>query len=204
MEKKLTKRELQAMETRKKIFDTARRLFSEYGYSAVSIDDIVREAGVARGSFYVYFLSKEDLSVYLMMADIGVYREVVTKLWSDLDRSLPAMELLAQLSCGICAMVESWGVETMRLVYKIFLERAATTDSSFKSIYEVPELFTALYELGVSRNEFIPADTAIIAGNIQTILVGLTYQWCLYNTAFDFIGNAKSLITDYLKGFSIK
>lgn len=203
MEKKLTKRELQALETRKKIFESAKRLFSKRGYGAVSIDDIVREAGVARGSFYVYFLSKEDICVYLMMEEVGVYRTEVINSWTALDKNLPAADLIVQISCGICAMVESWGVETMRTVYKIFLERAAATGNSCKSLYEVPELFTTLYELGVSRKEFKPADTSTIAENIQIILVGLTYQWCLYHPNYDFTGRAKSIIADYLKGFTL-
>ena len=66
MKEKLTKRKLQAIETKQKIYDAAKVLMDKHGYDAVSIDDIVREAGVARGSFYVYFLSKEDLLVYLV------------------------------------------------------------------------------------------------------------------------------------------
>ncbi len=37
------------------------KLFSEHAVDAVAIDDIVREAGVAKGSFYKYFADKEAL-----------------------------------------------------------------------------------------------------------------------------------------------
>ncbi len=37
------------------------KLFSEHPVDAVAIDDIVREAGVAKGSFYKYFSDKEAL-----------------------------------------------------------------------------------------------------------------------------------------------
>jgi AcrR family transcriptional regulator len=203
MKEKVTKRKLQAIETRKRIYDTAKDLFTKYGYEAVSIDDIVQAAGVARGSFYVYFLSKEDLSVYLMMDEISVYQDKITTAWTALDKNLPASDLIVQTACAVCSMVYSWGVETMRTVYKIFIERASTTGISYKSLFEIPHLFTALYDLGVKRNEFRPADTAVIAENIQTMLVGLTYQWCLYHPDFDFVGRAKQLITEYLNGFKI-
>lgn len=39
----------------------AHRLFLERGIESVSIDDITREADVAKGSFYRYFRDKEDL-----------------------------------------------------------------------------------------------------------------------------------------------
>jgi TetR/AcrR family transcriptional regulator, transcriptional repressor for nem operon len=36
-------------------------LFNRHGFSAVSIDDVMAEAGLTRGSFYCYFTSKSDL-----------------------------------------------------------------------------------------------------------------------------------------------
>ena len=44
-----------------KIFKEAEKLFEKYGYRKVSVDDIVRKAGVAKGTFYLYFKSKDEL-----------------------------------------------------------------------------------------------------------------------------------------------
>ena len=41
--------------------ETAQRMFIENGYYTTSVDDIVGEMGVAKGLFYYYFKSKEDL-----------------------------------------------------------------------------------------------------------------------------------------------
>jgi TetR/AcrR family transcriptional regulator, transcriptional repressor for nem operon len=46
---------------RDKVLDGASRLFNRDGFSAVSIDDVMAEAGLTRGSFYSYFSSKTDL-----------------------------------------------------------------------------------------------------------------------------------------------
>ena len=43
------------------LLDAAQRLFLDHGIESVSIDDITREANVAKGSFYRYFHDKEDL-----------------------------------------------------------------------------------------------------------------------------------------------
>ena len=40
---------------------SAGRLFNRHGFNAVSIDDVMAEAGLTRGSFYCYFSSKSDL-----------------------------------------------------------------------------------------------------------------------------------------------
>jgi AcrR family transcriptional regulator len=41
--------------------DTARQLFFEKGYEKTSVKDIIEKVGVAKGTFYHYFKSKEDL-----------------------------------------------------------------------------------------------------------------------------------------------
>jgi TetR/AcrR family transcriptional regulator, transcriptional repressor for nem operon len=47
--------------TTQKIVRSARRLFNRHGFDAVSIDDVMADAGLTRGSFYSYFESKGDL-----------------------------------------------------------------------------------------------------------------------------------------------
>jgi AcrR family transcriptional regulator len=43
------------------IIEAALTLFEEQGYHQTKVSDIVRDAGVAQGTFYLYFQSKEDL-----------------------------------------------------------------------------------------------------------------------------------------------
>jgi AcrR family transcriptional regulator len=47
--------------TRRQIIDAARRVFERDGYLDVGVAGIAREAGVAHGSFYTYFTSKQDV-----------------------------------------------------------------------------------------------------------------------------------------------
>jgi AcrR family transcriptional regulator len=46
---------------RELVLQSAGRLFNRHGFNAVSIDDVMAEAGLTRGSFYCYFISKSDL-----------------------------------------------------------------------------------------------------------------------------------------------
>lgn len=48
-------------ETRTRIIQSARRLFNRNGFSEVSIDEIMEDAGLTRGGFYKHFSAKEDL-----------------------------------------------------------------------------------------------------------------------------------------------
>jgi AcrR family transcriptional regulator len=48
-------------QVREKVIQSARRLFNRHGFNSVSIDDIMADAGLTRGSFYSYFKSKGEL-----------------------------------------------------------------------------------------------------------------------------------------------
>jgi AcrR family transcriptional regulator len=51
---------------RKQILDGARRIFFGQGFAAASMGEIAREAGVSKGTLYVYFDSKEALFAALI------------------------------------------------------------------------------------------------------------------------------------------
>jgi AcrR family transcriptional regulator len=48
-------------ETRERILKSARRLFNRSGFAAVTIDEIMGDAGLTRGGFYNHFETKEEL-----------------------------------------------------------------------------------------------------------------------------------------------
>ncbi len=47
--------------TREKIVSSAMELFARKGFDKTTVDEIVAKAGVAKGTFYLYFKSKDDL-----------------------------------------------------------------------------------------------------------------------------------------------
>ena len=51
------------MDTREKLVRTAERLMLRDGYSATRVDDVIRKAGLSKGSFYHFFDSKEALGL---------------------------------------------------------------------------------------------------------------------------------------------
>ena len=53
-------------EKRKAILDAAFHEFSRTSYSNASINQIIKEADISRGSFYTYFEDKDDLMRYLV------------------------------------------------------------------------------------------------------------------------------------------
>lgn len=66
-------------EKQQTIFQAAVTEFAEHRFSEASINQIIKNAGIPRGSFYQYFKDKEDLYLYVI-AEIGKEKlEVLTK-----------------------------------------------------------------------------------------------------------------------------
>ena len=66
------KREQTKAQNRLAILDAAREVFAELGYDNVTVRDIIRRTGLAAGTFYNYFKSKEE--VFSALADDGARR----------------------------------------------------------------------------------------------------------------------------------
>ena len=66
------KREQTKTQNRLAIVDAAREVFGELGYEQATVRDIIRRTGLAAGTFYNYFRSKEE--VFAALADDGARR----------------------------------------------------------------------------------------------------------------------------------
>jgi AcrR family transcriptional regulator len=65
MKQKVLPRTKPPQERRDELMDAAQRLFLKQGVGPTTIDDITSGAGVAKGTFYLHFSSKDDLLVAL-------------------------------------------------------------------------------------------------------------------------------------------
>jgi TetR/AcrR family transcriptional repressor of nem operon len=54
----------QAAQNRKRILDTAAKLFRERGFDGIGVADIMKAAGLTHGGFYGHFSSKEELMAH--------------------------------------------------------------------------------------------------------------------------------------------
>lgn len=68
-------RQQQKDETRAKIFAAATMLFAQKGYGATTVADIVAAAGVAKGTFFVHFPSKDAVIAALVRIQTGAARK---------------------------------------------------------------------------------------------------------------------------------
>jgi len=78
-----------AIDTHNAIVEAAAKLFVKKGVSAVTISSIVKEAGVAKGTFYLYFESKDDLVWHFIDHELGEaftwFNEIIDKGYEEQD-----------------------------------------------------------------------------------------------------------------------
>jgi TetR/AcrR family transcriptional regulator, repressor for uid operon len=88
-ENKPNGREVQRLETRQRVYTAAVAEFRRVGMAAADVSVIVREAGVARGTFYFHFPAKEHI-----LAELERYEEA--RLAAQLEKFLARPHHLAE------------------------------------------------------------------------------------------------------------
>jgi len=103
---------------RSRILDAAQSLFLRYGVKRTALDDVVREAGIAKGTLYLYFDSKDALFAAIaerLCADvlrnaeeaIASSSSITLRIVGCLDAYIGAMHRLTAQSPHIAELTES-------------------------------------------------------------------------------------------------
>src|SRR5580704_16274569 len=98
-------------ERRQQILNHARDVFAKRGYTAAKIDDIVAAAGVARGTFYLYFEDKR-----------AIFEEIVDRVFTRLGMTILRVDP-NDASRSVASQIR----ENIRRIVSMLLEDRATT-----------------------------------------------------------------------------
>ncbi|NMB24975.1 MAG: TetR/AcrR family transcriptional regulator [Firmicutes bacterium] len=82
---------------RTEILEAAELIFTSRGYAAARMDDIAEAAGVAKGTLYLYFSSKQELFVSLLEARTEEYVRTVDGWLADIQSADECMHVLVTL-----------------------------------------------------------------------------------------------------------
>lgn len=115
---------------REQILEGAHRVFMGMGFDASSMSDIAREAGVSKGTLYVYFKNKEDLFAAMVQSQKS---RVFERLQEALGNK-PLVEALHDFGVSFVGYILSDNaIRAQRIVVGV-LERMPTVTSSFFKI----------------------------------------------------------------------
>lgn len=188
--KEPTQRQLQALKTRQKIFDTALALLVKKGYDRVTVDDICARAGVSKGTFYHHFKSKDQAILEEFLKIDRFYQEILPGIM-QLDDIYDRMTEFTRLALGY---MEKQGKNMMKVAYysQISPDRkgspVASPDRALYSI--VSGLILDAQERGEVRSDL---DSEEIAVTLIRAIRGIVYDWCLQDGGFDMEEAGKAL-----------
>jgi AcrR family transcriptional regulator len=113
-------------ERRQQILDAARDVFARRGYAPSTIDDIAAEAGVARGTFYLYFVDKRAVFAELVDRFAARLASAIERIVTDDPGRSVADQVLANIRAifGVCLAERS--------MTKILFTDAVSIDPEFE------------------------------------------------------------------------
>lgn len=93
-------------ERRSEIIETGAKLFSEHGYDETSVSMIIKEIGIAKGTFYHYFSSKDELLEEIV--DAMVYRVATSVTEISTKEDLTALEKMSATNRFFRTLAIGW------------------------------------------------------------------------------------------------
>ena len=178
----MTRRQENALKTRQKIIDSAENLLKTNGFNALCVEDITKTAGVAKGTFYVYFKHKEEIASEICR---GYFKQIENQIneMSDFD----LIEKLSLYFDNFMKAVEIYGINICRE----WIRSVIDPNNIFESIdntkwqYDIDMLKNILNN--AIKNKELKKDTPIelLTHLMISELYGMMTCWCMSDGVFE-------------------
>jgi len=157
---------------REQILDAALRLFAHEPFQAVTMERVAERAGVAKGTLYLYFTSKEEL--YLGILSDGL--ETMARRYQH--AVVPDADVCARL-CGAIDTSFRFYSERRDFLTLLATEEPRLAEARSRLIRQWrgrgTAFFTSLIEEGIASGVFAPVDpgvaTLMILGGIRSVML---------------------------------
>lgn len=169
---KATKKEIVTAFRTQEILAAARKLLDQSGLEAMTMDDIAAAAGVAKGTLYLYFQSKDDL-LLAMISQVG------ENILRDVEAALQAPGTPPERLTRMVSVLLEY-LDRERLLFPIYAREVLQGKQKFRKgfwwhIQAMEEKFvtvvTGLFAEGIAAGQFISANprylTYLIRGLVR-------------------------------------
>lgn len=171
---RLTNRQIRARDTKEKIYRAALSEIQRKGYTNVYISDITEAAGVAKGSFYTHFDSKESILRYTYNQLNPIYLHAYNQV-----RDLDFLNCLCSFVRISYTELEKRGKEILRaLTMNYFVDEfLGVYIDNTRQIYKCLDMIISIGKVdGVLRDD-VPTQEYL--NTIMAVLIGVENYWCM-------------------------
>ncbi|MBP3708055.1 MAG: TetR/AcrR family transcriptional regulator [Clostridia bacterium] len=154
--------------TKRKIFETSMKLFAEKGYDATSVEEITSVVGVAKGTLYYHFSSKEEIFYFLIEEGMKLLQNSIVIKTTQKKSAIEKLKCVILIQLKIIykyqdflriILSQIWGKEPRNLKCKEYVKQY------LKIVEEI-------VEQGIKNGE-------IIESNAETIAIGIFSNTCV-------------------------
>lgn len=163
-------------ERKDQIVDAAISVFSRLGFHKARMEDVARESGLAKGTLYLYYRSKDALIVALLERIFGWGRRDLEAMMAGegsaserlVDLSVRMSKEVDRLSILLPIWFEFYAVAARNETVKPFVKRY---------FEEYREALTSIVQEGIEQGEFREIDAGEAAVTIISLFEGVTLLW---------------------------
>lgn len=175
-QEKQTNRQIQAQQTKDKVYQVAIHLFETKGFENITVDEICKVANVSTGTFYNVFKSKyEILDRIFELADI-----YFSEKYSEMVQCTSSKEcILKYFDCYADYNIRC-GIEFTKQLYNV-------KNNLFAKDHRVMQnILNDIIKDGQNKNEITSKfDSYEIVQFLFVCVRGVVYDWCLRDGKFD-------------------
>ena len=152
--------------TKRKIFETSMKLFAEKGYDATSIEEITATVGVAKGTLYYHFSSKEEIFNFLIEEGIKLLQNSVDIKTAKLENYVDKIKAVVLIQIKIVNKYEDF----ITILLGQFYGKEARNKMCQKHIYEYIEKIERIVEQGIKAGQIKQGNPKVIASEIYALI----------------------------------
>ncbi len=145
--------------TKRKIFETSMKLFAEKGYDATSIEEITATVGVAKGTLYYHFSSKEEIFKFLVEEGVKLLKNSIAIKTDKVTNSLDKIKAIILIQIKILVKYENF----MRIILSEIWGTSARSQMCRDYLFEYIQMIQEIVEIGMKDGEIIEANPNVVA-----------------------------------------
>ena len=152
--------------TKRKIFEASMKLFAEKGYDATSIEEITATVGVAKGTLYYHFSSKEEIFNFLVEEGIKLLQNSVDIKTAKFLNYIDKLKAIILIQIKIVVKYE----DLITILLSQFWGNEARNQKCKKHILEYIKQIEEIVEQGIENGEIKKGNPQAIASEIYGLI----------------------------------
>ena len=152
--------------TKRKIFETSMKLFAEKGYDATSIEEITATVGVAKGTLYYHFSSKEEIFNFLIEEGIKLLQNSVDIKTAKHNNYIDKIKAIILIQIKIVAKYK----DIITIILSQFWGNEARNKKCQDHVYDYIGQIEQIVQQGIKKGEIKKGDTRAIASEIYGLI----------------------------------